>query len=100
MSHDDGKIRSDYSLVPSAIGLGSALAVWMSGGDWPRGVTHKRKREMPGMAERLGDEVLSLIEQIVPAAAELEDHRVLIGWCLIIGLALIVSWSLSGIARR
>lgn len=55
---------------------------------------------MQDMAERLGDGILDIIEQIVPSAAVLEDHSVLIGWCLIVGVALIVIWSLSGIVRR
>ena len=53
-----------------------------------------------GLADRLGEGVLSLIEQVIPAAAYLEDYSALVGGALVIGLALIVILSLSGIARR
>jgi hypothetical protein len=43
---------------------------------------------------------LSIIEQLVPAAADFEDHSGLIGRCVMVGFALLVVWSLSGIARR
>ena len=57
-------------------------------------------RNMQGLVDRLGSGVLSLVEQIVPSADLLEDHSLLIGWCLIVGFALVVMLSLSGIARR
>ena len=55
---------------------------------------------MRGLADRLGEGVLTLIEQVIPAAAYLEDYSALIGGGLIVGFALIVVLSLSGIARR
>ena len=55
---------------------------------------------MRGLADRLGEGVLNLIEQVIPAAAYLEDYSALVGGSLIIGFALIVVLSLSGIARR
>ena len=55
---------------------------------------------MRGLADRLGEGVLSLIEQVIPAAAYLEDYSALVGGALVIGLAVIVILSLTGIARR
>ena len=100
MSHDDGKIRSDSSLVPSAIGRGSAFAVGMSDGDVGARVPREGRRNMQGLTDRLGEGVLNIIAQIVPWAAELEDHSVLIGRCVIAGFTLVVIWSLSGIVRK
>jgi hypothetical protein len=53
-----------------------------------------------GFADRLGEGVLTLIEQVIPAAAYLEDYSALVGAGLVIGFALIVILSLTGIARR
>jgi hypothetical protein len=55
---------------------------------------------MDAMAERLGAGVLNIIEQLVPSAAQFEDHRVLIGWGLIVALGLMIVWSVSGLVRR
>jgi hypothetical protein len=53
-----------------------------------------------GLADRLGQGVLTLIEQVIPAVSYLDDYSALVGGGLIIGFALIVILSLSGIARR
>lgn len=55
---------------------------------------------MDAMAERLGEGLLRIVEQIVPPAVRLEDHSVLIGQCLMIVFAMAVIWSVSGIVRR
>ena len=55
---------------------------------------------MQGLADRLGEGVLTLIEQVIPAASYLEDYSALIGGGLVIGFALIVILTMSGIARR
>jgi hypothetical protein len=55
---------------------------------------------MQDLADRLGEGVLKIIEQLVPAADRFEDHRLLIGRCLIVALALIVVWSVSGLVRK
>jgi hypothetical protein len=55
---------------------------------------------MPTMANRLGDGVLNIIEQLVPSAALFEDHSVVIGQCLLVAFALMVVWSVSGLVRR
>jgi hypothetical protein len=55
---------------------------------------------MQDLADRLGEGVLKFIEQLVPSADRLEDHKVLIGRCLIVALALIVVWSISGLVRK
>ena len=55
---------------------------------------------MRGLADRLGEGALTLIEQVIPAAAYLEDYSASIGVALIIAFALIVILSLPGIARR
>jgi hypothetical protein len=52
------------------------------------------------MADRLGEGVLSIVEQLIPWAARFEDHSELIGWCLIVAFALIVIRSVSGLVRR
>jgi hypothetical protein len=55
---------------------------------------------MDAMADRLGEEVLNLVEQLAPSAAQFQEHSLLIGRCLIVALALIVIWSVSGLVRR
>jgi hypothetical protein len=55
---------------------------------------------MDAMADRLGEEVLNLVERLVPSAAQFQEHSLLIGRCLIVALALIVIWSVSGLVRR
>jgi hypothetical protein len=55
---------------------------------------------MQDLADRLGEAVLKIIEQLVPSADRFEDHRLLIGRCLMVALALIVVWSVSGIVRK
>jgi hypothetical protein len=55
---------------------------------------------MQDLAERLGEGVLKILEQLVPSADRFEDHRLLIGRCLIVTLALIVVWSVSGLVRK
>ncbi|HKZ04070.1 MAG TPA: hypothetical protein VJU81_01250 [Methylomirabilota bacterium] len=55
---------------------------------------------MDAWAERLGDGFLRVVEQVIPPAARLEDHSVLIGQCLILVFAMAVLWSVSGILRR
>jgi hypothetical protein len=52
------------------------------------------------MADRLGQGVLSIVEQLIPWAAQFEDHSELIGRCLIVAFALIVIWSVWGLVRR
>jgi hypothetical protein len=52
------------------------------------------------MADRLGQGVLNIVEQLIPWAAQFEDHSELIGRCLIVAFALIVIWSVSGLVRR
>jgi len=55
---------------------------------------------MPTMANRLGDGVLNLIEQLIPSVALFEDHSVVIGQCLLVAFALMVVWSVSGLVRK
>ena len=55
---------------------------------------------MQDLAERLGEGVLKILEQLVPSAARFENHRLFIGRCLIVALALIVVWSVSGLVRK
>ena len=55
---------------------------------------------MESFADRLGEGLLRIIEQVVPSAAQFQEHSLLIGRCLIVALALIVIWSVSGLVRR
>ena len=55
---------------------------------------------MQGLPDRLGDWVLSIIERLVPSAVGFEDYSSLIGYLVILGLALIVVWSITGLVRR
>jgi hypothetical protein len=52
------------------------------------------------MADRLGQGVLNIVEQLIPWAAQLQDHSELIGRCLIVAFALIVIRSAWGIVRK
>ena len=47
---------------------------------------------MQGLPDRLGDWALSIIERLVPSAVGFEDYSSLIGYLVILGLALIVVW--------
>ena len=55
---------------------------------------------MQGFPDRLGDGVLSIIELLVPPAVGFEDYSSLIGYLVILGLALIVVCSITGLVRR
>jgi hypothetical protein len=55
---------------------------------------------MQGLPDRLGDWALSIIERLVPSAVGFEDYSSLIGYLVILGLALIVVWSITGLVRR
>ena len=55
---------------------------------------------MQGLADRLGDGVVRIIELLIPSAAGLDDYTGLIGQLVILGLVLIVVWSISGLVGR
>jgi hypothetical protein len=86
-------------LALSRLGLGSAFAVQLNSGNAAEN-TIQRGRSMQTMADRLGDGVLNIIEQVIPSAAHFEDYSVLIGQCLLVAFALMVVWSVSGLVRR
>ena len=55
---------------------------------------------MQSVADRLGEGVLRIIEQLIPSAARFEEDSVLIGGCLIVASSLIVVWCVSGLIRK
>ena len=55
---------------------------------------------MQGLPDRMGDWVLSIIELLVPAAVGFEDYSSLIGYLVILGLALVVVWSITSLVRN